>query len=78
MLAKKTYKNQVTIPKGMIKGLENVSYFDVKREGARIVLQPVQISTADDALEKIRLKIQKLGVTENDIHEAILWARKKH
>ena len=78
MLAKKTYKNQVTIPKEMIKGLENVSYFDVKREGARIVLQPVQISTADDALEKIRQKIQKLGVTENDIQEAILWARKKH
>ena len=78
MLAKKTYKNQVTLPKIIIKGLEGVSYFDVRREGARIVLQPVTITAAEDNLEKIRQKIQKLGITENDIQEAIRWARRKN
>ena len=69
MLAKKTYKNQVTIPKEVIQGLEDISYFDVKREGVRIVLEPVTISKAEDKLEKIRQKIQRLGITEDDIEE---------
>lgn len=77
MLAKKTFKNQLTIPKAVLHGLENVEYFDVKREGFKIVLAPVLISSADKVLEKIRDKIEKLGMTESDIGEAIRWARKK-
>lgn len=77
MLAKKTYKNQVTIPKEMIRGLEEIEYFDVKRKGAQIVLEPVKVTPVEENLERVREKIEKLGITEKDIEEAVRWARRK-
>ena len=77
MLAKKTYKNQLTLPKKILTGIENVEYFDVEREGTKIVLQPVTITNPEEDLQQIRNKIHKLGITQKDIQEAIRWARKK-
>jgi len=76
MLAKKTYKNQITIPQVVIRGFPGVEYFDVQQRDQEIVLKPVKISSSSEDLEKIRKKIEDLGITEKDIDEAIRWARK--
>lgn len=76
MLAKKTYKNQITIPKKIISKFNDVEYFDVTVRGDEIVLRPVDISQRKTKLEDVRKKIQSLGLTEEDITEAIQWARK--
>lgn len=76
MLAKKTFKNQITIPKDALKGFENVEYFDVLARGDEIVLKPVVIQSEGERLQRIRQKIEALGLTEKDIDEAIRWARR--
>lgn len=76
MLAKRTYKNQITIPKEALKGLEEVEYFDVYARGGEIVLKPVTIEGQGERLQRIRQKVRALGMTEKDIDDAILWARR--
>ncbi|MBI2981412.1 MAG: AbrB/MazE/SpoVT family DNA-binding domain-containing protein [Deltaproteobacteria bacterium] len=76
MLAKRTYKNQITIPKEALKGFEEIEYFDVVARGEEIVLRPVVIQSQGERLKRIRAKIQSLGLTEKDIDEAIRWARR--
>ena len=75
MLAKITSKNQITIPKKIIDQLQDVTHFDVALENDAIVLKPVRFFQTD--LDRIRSKINKLGITENTVAEAIKWARKK-
>ena len=76
MLAKKTSKNQITLPKDIARNFPNTVYFDVSLDDDRILLRPVKFSPAGSALEKARDKMKKLGITERDIEEAIVWARK--
>ncbi|WP_461828770.1 AbrB/MazE/SpoVT family DNA-binding domain-containing protein [Aquifex sp.] len=76
MLVKKTSKNQITLPKEVIKEFPNVEYFEVKVEEGRIVLIPVRTIPADINLEKIREKIRKRGLTEREVEKAVEWARK--
>ena len=76
MLAKKTYKNQVTIPLSVIKDFPNVEYFDVICRDEEIVLRPVEVEAKSDHLAAIRLKMSKLGITEKDIENAVRWSRK--
>lgn len=76
MLAKRTYKNQITIPAGVIKDFEGVEYFDVQKRGQEIVLKPVTINVSS-SLEQVREKIDQLGMTEKDINDAVRWARRK-
>lgn len=77
MLAKKTYKNQLTLPKAIIKNLEKVEYFDVSRRGDNIILKPVTILKKNSTLNKVRQKIIDLGLSEEEIENALKWARKK-
>jgi len=77
MLAKKTSKNQLTLPKEIVKAFPDAQYFDVSVKDRKIVLIPVKITPADMPLEGIRDKMAKLGVTEGDVAEAVKWARKK-
>ena len=42
MLAKKTSKNQLTLPKEIVKDFPNVEYFDVAVNKSRIVLTPLK------------------------------------
>ena len=77
MLAKRTFKNQITIPKEIISKFGNVEYFDVTAKGGEIVLRPVEILPRESRLAEIRKKIKSLGLTEEDIEEAIKWARKE-
>ncbi|MCX5797980.1 MAG: AbrB/MazE/SpoVT family DNA-binding domain-containing protein [Proteobacteria bacterium] len=77
MLAKKTSKNQLTLPKDIVKDFPDIEYFDVAVKDSKIVLTPVKISPVDETLEGIRNKIEKFGITEGDVTDAIKWARKR-
>lgn len=71
MIAKMTSKSQITIPKAISKQFESL-YFDVRKEGEKIVLVPVNL----DAAEQVRVKLEEMGITEQDIEDAVAWARK--
>lgn len=73
MLAKKTSKNQITLPKAVIARFSSVEYFDVSTDGVSIVLRPLQQSRA----EEVRARLAALGVDEGDVAAAVAWARKK-
>ena len=77
MLAKKTSKNQLTLPKEVVKEFPDTDYFDVTVKERKIILMPVRIAPDDAALEGVRDKLKKLGITEDDVAGAIKWARKK-
>ena len=71
MLAKLTYKNQLTLPKAITGAIEATDYFDVTTENDRIVLTPVRINRADG----VRARLAELGLSEADVKDAVAWAR---
>jgi hypothetical protein len=75
MLAKLTAKNQITIPKDVLSKLPKVEYFDMEYKDGVILMKPVKVVDAD--LAGIRKKIQKLGLSEECVAEAVRWARSK-
>jgi len=77
MLVKRTFKNQITIPKQIMEKFPDVEYFNVSLEDGEIVLRPVEIKEKRPLLTKVREKIKALGLQEEDITEAIRWVRKK-
>jgi len=72
MLAKKTVKNQITLPKAVVSRFAEVEYFDVSTDGECIVLRPLKESRADE----VRAKLAQIGINEEDVADAIDWARK--
>lgn len=72
MLAKRTVKNQITLPKAIATQFPDVEYFEVRTENRRIILEPVKHSRINEVWDKL----EKLGITEQDIAEAVQWARK--
>lgn len=77
MLAKKTSKNQLTLPKKIAGVFEGIDYFDVAVKDNTIILKPVKITPAQSTLEGIRDKVEALGLKESDVKEAIRNARRK-
>ena len=77
MLAKKTSKNQLTLPKEIVKAFPDTTYFDVSVKDKKIVLIPVRITPLGASLEGVRDKMEKLGITGKDITDAVRWARKR-
>ncbi len=75
MLAKKTSKNQITLPKEIVKAFPDAEYFDVSIKDNTIRLMPVKITPVPSCLDSVREKMKKLGLTEKDVGEAIRWAR---
>lgn len=73
MLAKKTVKNQITLPKAVVTRFKSVTYFDVTTDGDSIVLRPLKQSRADE----VRSRLAKLGIHERDVAGAVAWARRK-
>lgn len=73
MLAKKTVKNQITLPKKIVDRFPGATYFDIRVEGDRIVLRPVDVEQG----ERVREKLARLGIEENDVQEAVEWARRR-
>ena len=72
MLAKLTSKNQLTLPKAVLSFCQGTEYFDVSEDNGRIVLTPVRLNKAD----AVRSKLADLGISENDLTDAVNWARK--
>lgn len=73
MLAKITSKNQITIPKAIMEQLPSAEYFDLALEEGVITMQPVQVAPL--GLEAIHAKMNRLGLTEESISDAVRWAR---
>ena len=72
MLAKLTAKNQLTLPKSITRAIGEAEYFDVKVEDGQIILTPVKIQRAN----AVRAKLAALELSEQDIADAVAWARK--
>ena len=72
MLAKMTSKNQITLPKAVVAQVPPAEYFEVEAVGERIVLTPVRLSKAD----AVRNKLAELEITDQDIRDALAWARR--
>jgi hypothetical protein len=72
MLAKLTSKNQLTLPKSVTNAVGAVEYFEVQAKGGQIILTPVRIQRADS----VRAKLAELDIAEQDIADAVAWARK--
>lgn len=73
MLAKKTAKNQITLPKKVVARFNGVEYFDISTDGESIVLRPLQKSRADE----VRARLAQLGIDDRNVAAAVSWARKK-
>jgi hypothetical protein len=71
MLAKLTVKNQLTLPKAVASQFPGVEYFEVSTDGEAVTLKPLRVSR----LGEVRDKLERLGITEQDITDAIAWAR---
>jgi hypothetical protein len=74
VLAKLTVKNQLTLPKAVVTHFRGVEYFDVSTDGSSILLKPLRPSKADE----VRKYLAGLGITEQDVTDAIAWARESH
>ena len=72
MLAKRTSKNQLTLPKAVVTAVGDAEYFEVEVAGGRVVLTPVRLQRAD----AVRAKLDALGITEGDVAAAVVWARR--
>jgi hypothetical protein len=75
MLAKLTSKNQLTLPVDLLRQLPRVEYFEATLDGGAIVLRPVQVIPAVD-LERVREALVEAGVREDEVVNAVAWARR--
>jgi hypothetical protein len=67
-----TSKNQLTLPKAVTKAVGEPQYFRVRAQGGEIVLTPVRIQRAD----AVRAKLAELNLTDQDVADAVAWARR--
>lgn len=74
MVAKLTAKNQLTLPKRVVAEFPGAQLFEVRTDAGRIMLTPVRLQRAD----AVRAKLAELRITEEDVAEAVRWARKRH
>lgn len=74
MLAKKSSKNQITLPKAIVASIGDVDYFDVSINNGRIILEPVRTKRGGE----VRARLESLGIRETDIDAAIQYARDKN
>ena len=71
MLAKMTVKNQLTLPKSITAAVGETDYFEVEARNGQIILTPVRIQRAD----AVRAKLAELNLNEQDVSDAVNWAR---
>ena len=71
MLAKLTDDNRLALPKALLASFPGVDCFSATEEDGRIVLSPLRPSRADE----VRKKLEELGITEDDVQDAVAWAR---
>lgn len=73
MLAKISARNQITLPKRIAETVGPAEYFDVEVRDGQIVLTPVRIQRAD----AVRTKLTELRISEDDVIDAVIGARRK-
>lgn len=73
MIAKKTSKNQLTLPKAMADQFPGVDYFDVREDAGKIILTPVR----PDGLRAAQAKMLQLGLSKKHVAEAVVWSRRR-
>ena len=73
MLARRTRKNPVTLPKAIVQRVGEADYCDATVHDGKIVLTPVRLQQAD----AVRAKLDALGITQDDVEDAIAWARNR-
>ncbi len=72
MIAKKTSKNQLTLPKKAVERFPDVEYFDVRVDDVQITLVPVR----PGQLQQVQARLEQLGISDRDVREAVSWARR--
>lgn len=73
VLAKKTVKNQITLPKAIVEQFPSATHFEVRVEEGEIVLRPVDARPGE--ADRVRGKLRELAISEADVREAVRWAR---
>lgn len=68
-------KNQSEMPKDISPGSVLKEQHEVEPISDGVVVSPEQIQKHSDDVDAIRLKLEKLGITEADIADAVKWAR---
>lgn len=71
MLAKLTDQNQLTLPEDVAHAVGQTEYFEVSVEDGHIILTPVKMQRAD----AVRAKLAELGLTDQDVADAVNWSR---
>jgi len=71
VVAKRTSKNQLTLPKAVVEQAGLADYYDVTCDQGRIVLTPLHPGGAS----AVRTRLRELGISEADLTDAVEWAR---
>ena len=66
-----TADNQLIVPSTVVADFPGVDCFAVARDGERIILTPLQLPPIDAVWAQTAAQ----GVTEQDVAEAVKWAR---
>ena len=66
-----TADNQLIIPSAVVAGFPGVDCFAVARDGERIILTPLQ----PPPIAAVWAQTAAQGLTEQDVAEAVKWAR---
>jgi hypothetical protein len=74
MLVRRTSETQITLPVEIVQRVPAAAYFDVTVEDGAIVLRPVRVVPAVD-VEALRDAVA-WGAVEDDVAEAVAWARR--
>lgn len=72
VVAKRTSKNQLTLPKAVVEQAGLADYYDVVCENGRIVLTPLHPGGA----AAVRQRLAELDLNEADVADALAWARR--
>ena len=76
MITKKMTKNQVTLPKAIVERVPKTDFFDIHVRNGEIVLKPAQADSSS-LVTRMRRKLKRLEITEQDVDAAIRLARKR-
>lgn len=69
-------KNQLTLPRSVVRHFPGTRYFEIAERGREVVLRPARIAVQGETLQRVREKIRGLGITEDIVSEAVRSARK--
>ena len=72
MRAKLKDGNQLILPDDVVAALDGCEFVDIEVKEGRLVLSPLRQANLDDVYEQV----EQLGITEQDIADAVAWARR--